>query len=310
MYTSSMLTERLPMDRLPTNRVTNLRNRIVSRAPSQRTLIRGSLPVVTVTIVAVLAAVFTDDISVDTAGVVISGILAVATFSYVLLTYSMASSMDENLEQTKELFKLRRKPDIIRIIKNEIDPLLAELWSHRNTFNADGFNEYDSWGSMNGTLYNRHPELESDFERPDIAASLSQEVDVNNGDIHVYYRSLEQYQETYNRAVSELSMELLRGVDSLGIDSDDVKAYAESALAIEPIGVHPDRWRAKKDDVIPFRSEIRELDRELEELKQELKRDGHALRQDLGQAKIDLQDEYYITRADMQVSEQSENEDE
>ena len=184
-----------------------------------------------------LAAVYTGRVTVDTAGVVISVILAVATFSYVLLTYSMASAMQANLEQTKELFKLRRKPDIIRIIENEIDPLLADLWTHRNTFNADGLNAYDSWGHPEKRpIFDRHPELESRFERPDVAASLSQEVDVDAGDVYAYYHSLKQSQEMHSRAVTDLSMVLLEHIDDLGINSDEVQAYAKSALAIERSG--------------------------------------------------------------------------
>ena len=41
-----------------------------------------------------------------------------------------------------------------------------------------------------------------------------------------------------------------------------------------------------------------------------MKKKGHAVRGDLGQAKMDLRDEYYITRADMQVSGEGESEDE
>ena len=271
-------------------------DRLTSYSPDGETLVKASLVVVIGVIVVALVGVYCGVLTVQTASLLVSSLLAIATFAYVLLTYSMATTMKEEMEHSKEVFKLRRKPDIIKIIREEIDPLLNELWQHRRTLDANGMHAYDAWGT--NPMYERVPGLETEFENPSNAAALSNEIDVNAGDVYKYYHTLNEYRDTHDRAVHELQLAILSD-DQVNVDSDSIEDYAKSALAIEPIGISRGTWDNVQSDVIPLRDDISELTSELLEGKRELKEIGHSLRQELGEAKAELTQEYYISQSDL-----------
>jgi len=270
--------------------------RLTSYSPSRETLVKASLVAVIGIITTVLAGVYCGVLTVQTASLIVSSLLATATFAYVLLTYSMATTMQDEMQHSKEVFKLRRKPDIIKIIQEEIDPLLNELWQHRRTLDAHGMHAFDAWG--NGPEYVRVPELETEFENPTAAAALSNEIDVNAGDVYKYYHTLNEYRDTHDRAIHELQLAILND-DHVNTDSESAEAYAKSALAIEPIGISRGTWDNVQSDVIPLRDDISEYTSELLEDKRELKEIGHSLRQELGEAKAELAQEYYISQSDL-----------
>jgi len=271
-------------------------DRLTSYSPDGEMLGKASLVVVIGVIVVALAGVYCGVLTVQTASLLVSSLLAITTFAYVLLTYSMATTMKDEMEHSKEVFKLRRKPDIIKIIREEINPLLNELWQHRRTLDANGMHAYDAWGT--DPMYERVPQLETEFENPANAAALSNETDVNAGDVYKYYHTLNEYRDSHDRAVYELQLTILND-EHVNVDSDSVEDYAKSALAIEPIGISRGRWENVQSDVIPLRDDISELTSELLEGKRELKEMGHSLRQELGEAKAGLTQEYYISQSDL-----------
>lgn len=270
--------------------------RLTSYSLNGETLLKASFAVVIGVIVIVLAGVYSNGLTVQTASLIISSLLAIATFAYVLLTFSMASTMRDEMEHSKEVFKLRRKPDIIKIIQEEIDPILNELRQHRQSLDARGMHAFDAWGT--DPMYERAPDLETGFDNPLHAAALSNEIDVNAGDVYRYYHTLNEYRDMHDRAVNELQLEILDD-GQININTESTKEYAKSALAIEPIGISRAMWDNKKSGVIPLRDEISDLINDLLDAKRELKEIGHSLRQELGEAKAELSQKYYISQSDL-----------
>ncbi|WIV66569.1 hypothetical protein [Natrialbaceae archaeon AArc-T1-2] len=265
---------------------------------TSQTVVIGAFALVCGTVVVVLLGVFAEVITIDTAAFTVSSLLAIATFGYVVLTYSMAKSMEDEMEHSKEVFKLRRKDDIISVIENEVRPVLIDVRRNRSTFNANDIGQYDST-MIDGAMYHRLPRLDMSFDDPGEPATLSKEVDVNAGDVYHYFHTVKKYRDTYDKAVHELSMCILENHDDLPIDTDKTQEYAESALSLEAIGVSRSAWKVAKEDVTPLRAEITDLTRDLSELKREIKESGHTLAQDLGSAEANLKQEYYITNSDL-----------
>lgn len=181
--------------------------RLTTYFPNRETLVKASFVAVIGIIASVLASVYCGALTVQKASLIVSSLLAIATFAYLLLTYSMATSMRDEMQHSKEVFKLRRKPDIIKIIQEEIDPLLSELWQHRRTLDAHGMHAYDAWGT--DPMYERVPELETEFDKSTAAAVLSNEINVNTGDVYKYYHTLNEYRDTHDQAVHELQLTIL-----------------------------------------------------------------------------------------------------
>lgn len=148
----------------------------------------------------------------------------------------MAGAMRDEFEHSKELFELRRKDDIISVIKEEIRPLFREIRTHSSSSNASCVEVYDEYAVDENTTLQRLPELETQFESPCHAAVLSKEVDVDAGDVYRYFYNVDQYIQKHEDAVADLSMVIVENSDDLGINADYAESYAKSALAIEPIG--------------------------------------------------------------------------
>jgi len=263
-----------------------------------------SFVVLTAAIIGILLSVYYKILTVDSAALIVSSLLAIATFGYVALTYIMASSMRDEMQHSKEIFKLRRKEDIISIIKNEIRPVLTDIRKHDSTFKATEPNQYDNYATEDANTddlrFERIPEIEMNFDEPMDAAHFSNEINVNAGEVYQYFQKVDEYQKKHEQAVMELSTVILDNHDDIGVDPNKAQDYAKAALAIEPIGTLSRRlWNNNKDDIMPLRSNVSELTSELQVLKKEIKEHGHSLKRDLGQTEADLRQEYYIAKSDL-----------
>ncbi|EMA07155.1 hypothetical protein C438_04432 [Haloferax denitrificans ATCC 35960] len=168
------------------------------------------------------------------------------------------------------------------------------------SFKAQSTDAYDRHQIDETTFVERYPKIETDYLDPQLAAVISEEVDVNAGDVFMYYHKVDEYCDVYDQAVNDLSHLLLKQ-DDLGIVSNKVHEYAKSAFALEPTGDMPQHeWRDCKDEVIQLRLELDdEYIEQLSKLKNEIKERGHEIQQELGRAKADLRQEYHISRADL-----------
>ena len=281
-----------------------MRGELIERVRNYRasnTVLAGISFIIVATLTGiVVAAALLDELSGSTASLIISAILAVATFGYVLLTFSMASTMQQQADLTAQALKLQQKPDIVKIIEEDIHPRLTDITTHRDAFNASDIDAYDEYQIDENTFVERFPELENGFDSPEHAAVISDEVDVNAGDIYMYYEKVREYRELYNRAVTEVEVALVEQASDSGPITNHSRDYAQSVLALEPCGEIPRHaWRESRNDVMQTRLEITDREQDLHNLKSEIKNMGHDLRQELGQAEANLRQEYNITRADV-----------
>lgn len=257
------------------------------------------LAAVTILIGSILGAYFFNVVNTDTARLLVSSILAVATFAYVLLTRSMAITMREEMELTKKQLKHRRKSDIIQIIQEEIQPVMTDVRRIRETFKGSGLRKGPDEETIGDETYDRLPEISTKFDRPQDAAWFSDEVDVDAGDVYKFYHTVQKYQEVYNNAVLALTMVILQNTESLDMNEDSTRAYAKSALTLEPVDMGQSEWDAVKTDILPLRSEIPERIDQLMDLKREIRVMGHHVNQDLGASLADLKQDYPITESDL-----------
>lgn len=274
--------------------------RVKAWRPSNAVLAGLSFIIVTILTAGVVAAALLDVVSGSTASLIVSAILAVATFGYVLLTFGMASAMKQQNEHAEQSLKLQRKPDIVKIIDKEIQPRLNEIHRHSTTFNASAIDAYDHHQIDDTTAVERFPELETEFSSPQHAAMIFDEVDVSAGDVYMYYQKVSEYCDAHDRAVNDLELLLTEQIDDLEIVSNHAREYAKSAFALEPTGDMPHHeWRDSENDVIPLRLELDEYESELYELKRQIEDQGHELQQKLGRTEAELRQEYHISRADV-----------
>ena len=262
-----------------------------------------SLAVVLLVVVAILVAVHQNVLTTEDGALLMSGVLAVATFTYVLLAFDMVSTMREQMQQSKELFKLRRKDDVIRLIQNQIHPLTREISEHKHALKGRNNPEAYDTIDVNGTWYRRLPRLSTEFDRSVEPAALSKEVGVDAGDTYMYFHKVNEYIDTYDRAVTNLSIAILDDIDNLPIQPDGVEDIAESALSIEPIGVSRNHWNRVIRDIVPYRDEITGLTDELLDLLDDIKRLGHDVRMELDKAEIELRREHYISQSDLESND-------
>jgi len=263
------------------------------------TIIGISFIILTAIIIGVVLCVYFDILTVDLGALIVSSLLAIATFGYVALTYMMANTMREEMRHSEEVFKLRRKDDIISIIEGEIRPVIEDIQRHESEFNADQIHQYDSYSNEDST-FERIPKIKTNFDMPMDAVQFSNEVDINAGEVYEYFYKIEQYQEKHQRAVTELESLILNNHEDIGIDPNRARDYAKAALAIEPVGgISRNLWNDNKDNIIPLRSDVSEITGELYELKQEIRKMGRSIIRDLGQAEARLRQEYYITESDV-----------
>lgn len=227
-------------------RITSIRNIIVGT----------SFVILTATILGVLLCVYFDILTADSAALIVSSLLAIATFGYVALTYMMANTMREEMRHSEEVFKLRRKDDIISIIEGEIRPVMNDIQQHESEFNANQIDQYDGY-IYEDSKFERIPKIKTNFDMPMEAVQFSNEVDVNASEVYLYFYKIVKYQEKRRRAVTELEREILDNYEYIGIDPNRARDYARAALAIEPVGgVSRNLWNKNKDNIIPLRSDV------------------------------------------------------
>lgn len=279
---------------------TNLPGKFKTLRPCNSVIAGLSFVFVTSLIAGVVAGALLDVVTGSTASLIISAILAIATFGYVLLTFEMAGAMKQQTEHAERSLKLQRKPDIVKIIEEEIKPRRNEIQMHRATFNATGFGSYDQYQIDDSTVVERFPELETEFSNPQQAAMVSENVGVDAGDLYSYYGMVDDYCDLFDRAVKDLEIHLLKETDISGINPGTAADYAKSAFALEPSEDMPKQtWRDDKEVVIPLRLELDGYESKLHNLKGDIKDLGHELQREFGKGEAGLRQEYNISRADV-----------
>ncbi|WP_144901384.1 phage holin family protein [Halobellus captivus] len=277
-----------------------LAKRTNGQRPDNSRIAGISFATVTILIFGVVGLALCNVIERQIASLIVSAILAVATLGYVLLTFGMMSAMKQQTKHTERSLKLQRKPDIVKIVKEEIKPRTTEIRRHKTEFNASNVDAYDHYQIDENTSVERFPELETKFTDPQHAAMISDEVNVNAGVVFLYYQKVKEYCDAHRKAVKELELLLSKDIDNREISSDNIQTYAKSALALEPADDMPSHvWRNKKENVIPIRSNFDEHHSDLRQLKNEIKKLGYELQQEFGRAEAELRQEYQISRSDL-----------
>jgi cell fate (sporulation/competence/biofilm development) regulator YmcA (YheA/YmcA/DUF963 family) len=265
--------------------------------PSQR--FAAGLLAAAAVIAAILGAYHRGAISFDEASLGVSSFLAVATFGYVILTHSMASSMRDEMEFARKEVKLQQKPEVKRAIEEDLQPLSADVMNVKQEVTGVGSDGPDG-KILNDVHYRAFHPVSTNFEDPaSVPRFINTPVDVNPGEAYEFYQTVQEYQEAYEDAVDELMQVILSELSNPPTNSGELRGYAESAIRLTPAKVNESRWDSVTDDVLPLRQEIAESLREVNELRQRVRRQGGEVARELYEEQVAVMQEFGISEEEL-----------
>ena len=250
-------------------------------------------------IAAILGAYQCDVITLNEASLGVSSFLAVATFGYVILTHSMASSMRDEMEIAQKEVKLQQKPELKRTLRDDLQPLYTDVMNVKGEVTGVGSDGSD--GEILDDVHYRafHP-VSTEFEDPTgVPRFINTPIDINPGDAYEFYQTVQDYQEAYEDAVDELMQVILSEFSNPPSDSGKLRGYAESAIRLAPVGIDESRWESVKGDVLPLRREIEESLREVSELRQQVRRKGGEVATELWEEQNAVMQEFGISEEEL-----------
>lgn len=259
--------------------------------PARRTLLASSFIVVFALVAGIIGLVHYDVLTRDGGALVVSGLLTLATFGYVLLTFDMSQSMREEMRLQRRQVKLEQKPEVMAALERDALPLYNDVMNVRSAMSGT------DTAQVGGEWYPAYPYVPTEYEDPSTAPRLLQSpIDIDPGDAYTFYTTYREYRQVYGDTVDELQRLILSELDSPPNDSTDLRELAMLALQLDTdrIGSTGVAWESRKDDIIPLRQEIPELMYELGELRSQLKRDGGELAADLSEAIYEAMGKYEI----------------
>lgn len=261
---------------------------------ARRTILTGSFALVTVLILAIIGAVYCNILTIQGGSLLVSSVLTVATFGYVLLTFDMSRTIREQMQIQQRSVRLERRPDVKQAIENELMPLSTDVSNVRRAFSGPGT------GQVDGEYYQAFPFVPTEFEDPfSVPRLLRGPIDIDPSAVADFYQTYKEYRQVYGDAVHELERLILSKLSDPPEDSDTVREYAMLALQLDSDRIRDVRWDSVKDDVIPLRKEIPELIQELGRLGNELHSTGGELSFELGEELTDVMNEFEIDESEL-----------
>lgn len=128
--------------------------------PERRTLFAVSFIVVAALIIGIIGLVWCDVLTIDGGALMMSGLLTLATFGYVLLTFDMSQSMREEMRLQRRQVKLERKPEVMEALETEALPLYNDVMNVRSGMSGTGAVQVDD------EFYPAYPYVPTKFEDP------------------------------------------------------------------------------------------------------------------------------------------------
>jgi hypothetical protein len=250
-------------------------------------------------ITAILTAYYCGVISLDEASLGVSSFLAAATFGYVILTHSMASSMGDEMDISQKKVKMQQKPEVKRTLREDLQPLYTDVENVKREVTGVGSDGADG-KILNGVHYQALYPVSTEFENPaSVPRFVNTPIDVNPGDAYEFYQTVQDYQDTYEDAVDGLMQVILTELSDPPSDSDELREYAESAIQLRAVGIHETRWQSVKSDVLPLRREVAESIREAGELRQQIRRQGSEVTRELWEEQNTVMNEFEISEEEL-----------
>lgn len=259
--------------------------------PDRRVLLTFSFVAVTALIVGIIGLVYCNVLTINGGSLVMSGVLTLATFGYVALTFDMSRTMREEMRLQHRQVKLEQKPEVMEALETEVLPLYNDVMNVKGVMSGTGTVQVDN------EYYPAYPYVPTEFQDPSTVPRLLQSpIDIDPGDAHAFYMTYRDYRQVYGDTVDELQRLILTDLDSPPSDSMDLRELAMLALQLDTnrIGSTRIMWNSRKNDVIPLRRDIPELMQELSKLQHQVRRDGSELAADLSNAINDAMREYEI----------------
>lgn len=250
----------------------------------------------TVVVLGIIAAAVQDTLSQEEAGLVMNGVLTLATLGYVLLTYSMVSQMQRDVE-LRELHQ--KRPIVIERLEEGLIPLSSDI-RRINRVIKDGDPDWNgpNVDQIDGEFYPSYHDVQAGYKQENIPR-FTTHISVDNGQTYEVYQLLKKYREAYGEAVFQLQKSILSEYPNEVEDSDDARNLAELALIVNNGERGTTRWDTVKDDIVPLRNEIPELMYKLGQLRDEVTSVGGKALDDLNQARTEAMIKYEISEGEL-----------
>lgn len=251
--------------------------------------------VAAIIITGIIVAAGRQIINLQGAGLLMDGMLTIATLGYVLLTCHMVSEMRRDADIRKQH---QNRPHVIDRLESGLLPLANDIRRVRLVL-SDGETEWDGPDGIviDEELYRSYHDVTSGYGAHNIPR-FTAHLDVDNGLTYDVYQSLDQYSNAYQEAMYELQRLILE-LDGFEGNSEMVRDFAVFALKGEDRYSAPSLWDNWRDDIVPLRDEIPELMAELEKGRNELTSACGAALRELESEQNESMNEYQISEAEL-----------
>jgi len=218
-------------------------------------------------------------LTMNGAGLVMNGVLTIATLGYVFLTYGMVSQMRRDIEVRE---RHENRPYVIERLELALLPLRKDIRRIRRVLKSGN----PQWHGPDQTqigerFYRSFHEVNPGYGKHTIPR-FTAHLDIDNGVNYDVYQAVGEYSDVYQEAVYEMQRLILAELDGFEGGSERVRDFAVLALKVDD-GENrqtPSLWDEWKEEVVPLRDEIPELMGEIEDLAGEVDTAcGEALRE-------------------------------
>lgn len=225
------------------------------------------LGVATVLVAIIIVAAHYRTINLQGAGLLMDGLLTIATLGYVFLTYNLVSQKRKDLEIRERRHK---RPHVVERIESDLLPLRYDIQRISRVL-SDGEAEWRGPNRImiDGTTYRSYHEIRRGYRLHSIPR-FTAHLDVDNAAIYDVYQSVDEYSEVYQQAYYRLQQLILEELDDFQGDSDMIRHFALLVLKLDDGHHGPTLWDSWRDEVVLLREEMPELMSELEELRGEV----------------------------------------
>lgn len=263
------------------------------------------LGVATLSVAGIIIAADHGELTTQEAGLMMNGLLTIATLGYVFLTYNMVSQNRKDLEIRE---RYQKRPHVVERIESALLPLRYDIQRISRVL-TDGETE---WRGPNGIMidgrqYRSYHEIRPGYRLHSIPG-FTTHLDVDNAAIYDVYQAVDEYSEAYEQAYYRLQQLIMEELDDFQGDSDLVRRFALLALKLEDGQHGPTLWDSWRDEVIPLRDEMPELMSELEELRGEVSTACQTALRDIDTELNETLNEYEISDGDLDPESPPESE--
>lgn len=266
----------------------------------RRTLSVIAFAVVLVVVLGIIGGVYLNALTIDGGALLISAVLALATFAYVLLTFDMSRSMREEMQIQRRKVRLEKKPDVKRSLEQDLIPLYNDVMNVKNDVSGTGQRGADMV-PIDDEFYRAYYRVSTRFEDPgSVPRFINVPINADPGNAYAFYQTVKEYRETYGEAVHQLERLILDELSNPPSDPDDLREYAVLALQLDDGTRGQSGWDSVKDDIIPLRKDVPGLMQELARLRDEIRSEGSALARELWEAQVDSMRVYEIDESELE----------